>query len=131
MKFFNCKLFTVASFLGVSTINLFFSQPALSAVSCERGTIVRHRNGSLASCILSRDTRVKISNNRVGSFTFACKAKNVIEFAQKSQFESCKLAEDIRIRKGNSVETCKKDKIVSVSTSGDSKNLSIYCRRSY
>ncbi|MEO1428957.1 MAG: hypothetical protein AAFV71_07815 [Cyanobacteria bacterium J06633_8] len=127
MKFLSCKLFTVASFFGVFTINLFFSQPALSAVSCERGTIRHFKNGSLASCILSRDTRVNISNNRVGTFTFPCQAKNFIEFGQKSQFKSCKLAKDIRIRKGNSVETCKKDKIVSVSTSGDGKKLSISC----
>ncbi|MEA5598527.1 hypothetical protein [Rivularia sp. UHCC 0363] len=129
MKYFNCKLTTVASFLSVSAINLVFSQPAISAVSCESGTIVRHSNGSLAYCVLARDTKVSISNPQIGTSIFPCKAKKYITFAQKSQFEECTLSEDIKIIQNNSVQTCPEDFIVSVSTSSDGKNLSIGCRK--
>ena len=129
MIFFNHKLAAVSYFVSISAINIFFSQPALSAISCEAGTISRYANGSLQSCVLARNTKVRISNNRVGTSIFPCKAENYISFAEKSQFKSCKLSEDIKIRKGNSVETCKTDYTVSVSIVNDGKDLSITCRR--
>ena len=84
MKLLNIKLAAVVSFFRISTINLVFSQPAISAVSCEAGTINRHKNGSLTSCILAKNTKVRISNNRIGNSIFPCQAKKYISFSQKS-----------------------------------------------
>lgn len=128
MKFFNHKLAAVSSFVSISAINIFFSQPVLSAVSCEAGTINRHTNGSLRYCILARDTKITMSNYRTGRSIFPCKAKSYVMFAEKSDFQTCTLSEDIKIREGNSVRTCPKDYIVSVSTSNDGKDLSIDCK---
>ncbi|MBE9212234.1 hypothetical protein IQ247_05835 [Plectonema cf. radiosum LEGE 06105] len=129
MKYFNRKLTKVASFLSFSALNLVFSQPAISAVSCEAGTISRHSNGSLAYCVLARDTKVTVSNSQIGTSIFPCKAKNYIIFAEKSEFQRCTLSEDIKIININSVQTCAEDFIVSISTSSDNKNLSINCER--
>ena len=129
MKFFNCKLATIASFFSISAINLIFPAPAMSAISCEAGTIYPHANGSLAFCMLARDTKVRISNNRTGTSIFPCKAQTYISFAENSQFERCTLSEDIKIRKSNSVRTCPKDYIVSVSILDDGKELSVRCDR--
>ncbi|MGD1910536.1 MAG: hypothetical protein ACFB2X_06685 [Rivularia sp. (in: cyanobacteria)] len=98
MKLFNSKLANAAYFFSISAINFIFVQPAISAVSCEPGTINRYPNTSLASCLLARDTIVKISNPQIGKLSFPCKAKEQIVFAQKSQFQSCKLSENIKIR---------------------------------
>ncbi len=129
MNFFYHKLAAVASFLSISAINLVFPAPALSAISCESGTINRHANGSLQYCLLAFDTKITISNNRVGTSIFPCKAKTYIMFAANSQFQHCTLSEDIKIRESNSVRTCPKDYIVSVSTLDDGKDLSVECRR--
>ncbi len=129
MKFFNHKLAAVGSFFSIGAINLVFSQPAMSAISCEAGTINRYPNGSLLHCILARDTKVTINNNRTGRSIFPCKAQTYIMFAEDSQFERCTLSEDIKIRKSNSVRNCPKDYIVSVSTLDDGKDLNIECRR--
>ncbi|MBF2017545.1 MAG: hypothetical protein IGS23_20535 [Rivularia sp. T60_A2020_040] len=129
MKYFNRKLIKFASFLSVSAINLVFSQPAISAVSCEAGTISRHSNGSLAYCVLARDTKVTVSNPQIGTSIFPCKAKNYITFAEKSEFQKCTLSQELKIIKTNSVQTCPKDFIVSISTSSDGKNISIGCER--
>lgn len=124
MIFFNSKLIGVVSFSAFSAINLIFSQPAVSAISCEPGTINRYSNGSLENCLLARDMKI-----RIGGAIFPCKAKKYISFTEKSQFQSCTLSQDIKIRKGNAVQSCKTDYIVSVSTPDEAKNLSIECRR--
>ncbi len=129
MNFFYYKLAAAASFFSVSAINMFFSQPVLAAISCESGTISRYANGSLRYCLLARDTKVRIGNNRVGTSIFPCKAKTYISFAEKSEFQRCTLSEDIRIIENNSVRTCPKDDIVSVSILNDGKDLSVDCRR--
>ncbi|WP_414620087.1 hypothetical protein [Calothrix sp. CCY 0018] len=129
MIFFNHKLAAVSSFVSISAINIFFPQPALSAISCEASTINRHANGSLQYCVLARDTKITISNYRTGRSTFPCKAQKYIMFAEKSEFQTCTLSEDIKIIENNSVRTCPKDYIVSVSTSNDGKDLSIRCSR--
>ncbi|MEO1374074.1 MAG: hypothetical protein AAFW70_07110 [Cyanobacteria bacterium J06635_10] len=127
MKLFNSKLATVAYFFGISAINFIFVQPAISAVSCEPRTISRYSNGSLASCILARDTRVTVSNSQIGILRFPCKAKKYIMFAENSQFQGCKLSEDITIRKTNSMDICPKDYTVLLSTVSEDQNLSIEC----
>ncbi len=131
MIFFNHKFAAVSSFVSISAINIFLSQPALSAISCEAGTINRHANGSLYSCVLARDTKITISNYRTGRSIFPCKAQKYIRFAEKSEFQTCTLSEDIKIIENNSVRTCPKDYIVSVSTSSEGKNLSVGCQRYY
>ena len=128
MKFFNYKLIGVACFSTFSITNLIFSQPAVSAVSCEAGTIGRHANGSLRFCVLARDTKVRIGSNQLGTSIFPCKAKEYINFTEKSQFERCKLSEKIKIKTSNSVTSCLIDYKVSVSTSDDGK-ISIDCSR--
>ena len=128
MKFLNHKLIGVAYFSAFSAISLAFSQPAVGAVSCEAGTINRYSNGSLDSCILARDTKIRIGNNQSGTSIFPCKAKEYINFTEKSQFEDCKLSEEIKIKTGNSVTSCLIDYKVSVSTSDDGK-ISIDCSR--
>ena len=127
MKFFNRKFALIASFCSIPMINLFFYQPAIAAISCEAGTIYRHANGSLSFCLLARNTKVTIRNNRIGTSIFPCKAKNYISFAENSQFQSCILSKKIKIREKNSVRTCLKDYKVSVSTSSDNKRLFIQC----
>lgn len=129
MKYFNRKLTKVAYFLSFSALNLVFSQPAISAVSCEAGTITSHSNGSLAYCVLARDTKVTVSNPQLGTSIFPCKAKNYIKFAENSQFQRCTLSQEIKIIKTNSIQTCPEDFIVSISTSSDGKNISIRCDR--
>ncbi|MEM6751407.1 MAG: hypothetical protein AAF630_00230 [Cyanobacteria bacterium P01_C01_bin.38] len=131
MNFLYHKLAAVSSFISISAINIFLSQPALSAVSCEARTISRYPNGSLYYCVLARDTKVRMGNNRVGTSIFPCKAKKYIMFAEKAEFKECTLSEDIKIIENNSVRTCPKDYIVSVSTLNDGKDLSIGCRRYY
>ncbi|MEO0842363.1 MAG: hypothetical protein AAF063_26140 [Cyanobacteria bacterium J06643_5] len=126
MKFFSHKLIGAACFSTVSMTNLIFSQPAVSAVSCEAGTIIRHANGSLRFCVLTRDTKVRIGSNQLGTSIFPCKAKEYINFTEKSQFERCKLSEKIKIKAGNSVRTCAKDNTVLVSTPENGK-ISIEC----
>lgn len=128
MKFLNHKLIGVACFSAFSAINLVFSQPAVSAVSCESGTIKRYSNGSLKDCILAKDTKVRIGNNQLGTSIFPCKAKEYINFTEKSQFEECKLSEEIKIKTGNSVTSCLTDYKVSVSTSDEGK-ISVECSR--
>ena len=128
MKFLNHKLIGVAYFSAFSAISLAFSQPAVGAVSCEAGTILRHSNGSLKDCVLARDTKVRIGSNQLGTSIFPCKAGNNIIFTEKSQFEDCKLSEEIKIKTGNSVTSCLIDYKVSVSTSDDGK-ISIDCSR--
>ncbi|MDY6900833.1 MAG: hypothetical protein SWZ49_22545 [Cyanobacteriota bacterium] len=122
MIFFNYKLVAVSSFFAVCTINILFSKPALSSVSCKAGTISRYSNGSLNSCLLARDIEI-----RIGGAIFPCKAKKYISFTEKSRFKSCTLSQDIKIRKGNSVQSCKRNYIVSVSTPEETKNLSASC----
>lgn len=129
MNFLNHKLAKIACFLSISAINLIFAQPGISAVSCEPGTISRYPNGSLKSCVLASDTKITMTNSGIGRLIFPCKAKNKIVFTEKSQFKSCKLSKDIKMKKGNSVRTCPKDYRVTVDTSNDGKNLSIQCQR--
>jgi len=124
MNLLNRKLVAASYFLSIFAINLFFPQPAISAVSCKTGTISRDSNGSLDYCLLARDMKI-----RIGGAIFPCKAKKYISFAKKSQFESCTLSQDIKIRKGNSIQSCKTDYIVLVSTQDDGKNISISCKR--
>mgnify|MGYP001790735672 CR=1 FL=1 len=126
MNFLNSKLIGVVCFSTFSAINLIFSQPAVSAVSCEAGTILRHSNGSLKDCVLARDTKVRIGSNQLGTSIFPCKAGNNIIFTEKSQFQRCRLSEEIKIKTGNSVASCPTDNYVSVSTSDDGK-ISIEC----
>ena len=129
MIFFDIKLAGVVSFFSIAAINLVFPKPAFSAISCETGTISRYSNGNLAFCVLARDTRVTVSNAGIGRISFPCKAKNYIVFTEKSQFKRCKIYRDIKIRQGNSTQSCSKDSIVLVSPSSDGKNLSIRCKR--
>ncbi|BAY86511.1 hypothetical protein NIES267_60200 [Calothrix parasitica NIES-267] len=126
MQFLNHKLIGVASFFTFSVINVIFSQSAVSAVSCEAGTINRYSNGSLKYCILARDTKVRIGNNQSGTSIFPCKVGNYINFTEKSQFQRCKLSEEIKIKTGNSVTICPTDYNVSVSTLDDGK-MSVEC----
>ena len=126
MKFLNHKLIGVAYFSAFSAVSLAFSQPAVGAVSCEAGTIFRHSNGSLKDCVLARDTKVRIGSNQLGTSIFPCKAGNDISFTEKSQFQRCRLSEEIKIKTGNSVASCPTDNYVSFSTSNDTK-ISIGC----
>lgn len=106
------KLLTLAvsalSLISISTI----PQAAKAAVSCESNTANNHSNGSLESCVLSIDANIGLSNNY-----FVCKQKESISFDEKGQFNSCTLARDLQIRKGNEVTTCLANGRVGVSIS--------------
>lgn len=107
------------SFISISTV----PQAALAALSCEANTAINHANGSLATCILSIDANIGLSNNH-----FLCQQKESISFDEKGQFRSCTLARDLQIRKGNQVTTCLAEGEVYVSIL-DSGNQSISCSR--
>jgi hypothetical protein len=72
----------------------------------------------LASCILGQDTTVQVYNPRSGSFNFYCLAQKFISFDDKAQFQSCQLSQEIKLIKGNSVETEEYKVYSSVSTDG-------------
>lgn len=115
-------LATSLSLLTLSSITL-TPQIAKAAVSCEANTANNYSNGSLASCILSFDANIGLSNNH-----FVCQQKASISFDEKGQFRSCTLARDLQIRKGNQSATCqaKGEVYVTVMSSG---NQEITCSR--
>lgn len=98
-------------------------QEAKAAVSCEANTANNYSNGSLASCILSIDANIGLSNNY-----FVCQHKEYISFDEKGQFKSCTLARDLQIRKGNEVTKCLANGIVNVSISSTGMQ-SVSCSR--
>ncbi|WP_009634342.1 hypothetical protein [Synechocystis sp. PCC 7509] len=104
------KLLTIAvsalSLISIITI----PQAARAAVSCESNTASNYSNGSLASCVLSVEANIGLSNNY-----FACKQKESISFDEKGQFKSCTLARNLQIRTGNKVTNCLADGRVDVS----------------
>lgn len=115
-------LVTSLSLLTLSSISL-IPQAAKAAVSCEANTANNYSNGSLASCILSFDANIGLSNNH-----FVCQQKQSISFDEKGQFRSCTLARDLQIRKGNQLTTCqaKGEVYVTIMNSG---NQEITCSR--
>ncbi|OYD98135.1 hypothetical protein CDG76_04800 [Nostoc sp. 'Peltigera membranacea cyanobiont' 210A] len=120
MKFSSKVLAVLTSSLGLFSINFAVSLPAQASVVCEAGTISNYENGSLASCILGQDMNVQVSSPNSGSSNFECQAEKSISFDDKAQFKSCRLSQEIKLIKGNSVETCPAEyKVdVSVSTNG-------------
>ena len=119
------SIFTTS--LGLLTVNLAISLPAKASVICETGTITNHANGSPALCILSQDMNLQISSIGTDTSNFRCKAENYISFNEKAQFTSCILAEEMKIIKSNTVETCLPEYRVEVSTSEDG-SLVISCK---
>jgi len=120
MKFSSNLLAVLTSSLGLVSINFAVSLPAQASVVCEVGTISNHQNGSLATCILGQNTNMQLYSPSSGSSNFECQAKQFISFDDKAQFKSCQLSQEIKIIKGNSIETCPAEyKVyVSVSTNG-------------
>jgi hypothetical protein len=127
MKTFSSLLAVVTSSLGLVTLNLAISLPARAAVVCEADTMTNHANGSFATCMLSQDMNLQISSFRTGTSNFICKDNNYISFNEKGQFTSCILAEEMKIIKGNTVETCLPQYQVNVSSSEDG-SLLISCQ---
>lgn len=115
-------LATSLSLLALSSITL-TPQIAKATVSCEANTANNYSNGSLASCILSIDANIGLSNNH-----FVCQQKESISFDEKGQFRSCTLARNLLLRKGNQVTTCqaKSEVYVTIMNSG---NQEITCSR--
>ncbi|AFZ58139.1 hypothetical protein H6G54_15545 [Anabaena cylindrica FACHB-243] len=120
----------VTSLIAIPAINLVIHPSASASIVCEPGTVSNYSNGSLASCILGQDTTLQISTNMGGLLNLPCKAKNYISFDDKGQFTSCRLSEEIQIRKGDSVQICLQDYLVQVSSSKGS-GISITCRPQY
>ena len=119
------SIFTTS--LGLLTVNLAIPLPAKASVICEPGTITNHANGSPALCILSQDMNLQISSLGTDTSNFICKGENYIAFNEKAQFTSCILAEEMKIIKSNTVETCLPEYRVEVSTSEDG-SLVISCK---
>ncbi|MDZ7957746.1 MAG: hypothetical protein RMY34_07545 [Aulosira sp. DedQUE10] len=115
------------SFFGLFALNFAISLPAQAAIVCETGTITNYSNGSLATCILSQDMSLQISSLKAGIFNFNCKAKNYIFFDDKGQLKSCQLSEEMKIIKGNLVETCPAEYRVDVAISEDG-SLAVDCQ---
>ncbi|MHC5774187.1 hypothetical protein [Nostoc sp.] len=120
MKFSSKVLAVLTSSLGLFSINFAVSLPAQASVVCEAGTISNYENGSLASCILGQDINVQVSSPSSGLSNFECQAEKSISFDDKAQFKSCRLSQEIKLIKGNSVETCPAEYKVDVlvSTNG-------------
>ncbi|BAY26775.1 hypothetical protein NIES2100_65910 [Calothrix sp. NIES-2100] len=127
MKTFSSWLSVVTTSLGLLTLNFAISFPAKASVVCETGTITNHANGSLATCILSQDINLQISSLNTDTSNFRCKGQNYLSVNEKGQFTSCILAEEMKIIKGNTVETCLPQYKVEVSTSEDG-SLVISCQ---
>jgi hypothetical protein len=109
----------LTSSIGLLSINFAVAQPAKASILCEPGTVTNHSNGSLASCSLGQDMTVQIYSSKSGANNFPCKAQGYIRFDNKSQFQSCKLSQEIQIRRGNSIEICPTEYKVNVSFSED------------
>ncbi len=120
MKSSSKVLAVLTSSLGLFSVNFAVSLPAQASVVCEPGTISNYQNGSLATCILGQDMNMQLYSPSSGSSNFECQAKKSISFDDKAQFKSCQLSQEIKLRKGNSIETCPAEyKVyVSVSTNG-------------
>ncbi len=120
MKFSSKVLAVLTSSLGLFSINFAVSLPVQASVVCEPGTISNYQNGSLATCILGQDMNMQLYSSSSGSSNFECQAKKSISFDEKAQFKSCQLSQEIKLIKGNSIETCPAEyKVyVSVSTNG-------------
>ncbi|MBD2202477.1 hypothetical protein H6G33_12905 [Calothrix sp. FACHB-1219] len=127
MKIFSSFLAVVTSSCGLLTLNLAISLPAQASVVCETDTITKYGNGSLASCILSQDMNLQISSYKTGTSNFVCKSENYISFSEKGQFASCILAAEMKIIKGNAVETCLPQYQVNV-VSAEDGSLAISCK---
>ncbi|MBO3461858.1 hypothetical protein G7B40_041260 [Aetokthonos hydrillicola Thurmond2011] len=119
MKFLSKVSIVLTSSLGLFSINFAFSLPAQASVVCEPGTINNYQNGSLATCILARDTTVQVYSPTAGSSNFECQAEKSISFDDKANFKSCQLAQEIKLRKGNLIETCPAQYKVYVSVSNN------------
>jgi hypothetical protein len=114
----NC--FAVSLF-GLSVINLCLPLPAKAALACKKDTINRYQDGSVESCALDTDTDIQ-----TGTFAFSCLQGNSISFDEKAHFRSCSLSIPVKIRKGNSVETCLEKSKVYVSISSNNEQ-SVSC----
>lgn len=119
MKSFSQSLAVLTYSVGLFSINLFVSLPVHASIVCESGTISNYQNGSLASCILGQDTRVKVSSPTTGASNFYCKAKKLISFDDKAQFQSCYLTQEVQLRKGNLIDLCPVEYRISVLISND------------
>ncbi|MTJ51992.1 hypothetical protein FJR38_04565 [Anabaena sp. UHCC 0253] len=119
----------VNSSIGILALNFALPQSASAAIVCEPGTINNYSNGSLASCILGQDTTLQVST-KAQLLTFPCQTKNYISFDANGQFTSCRLSEEIQIRRGNSLQQCPKDYWVKVSQSVNG-NISVTCQLQY
>ncbi|KYC35641.1 hypothetical protein WA1_07435 [Scytonema hofmannii PCC 7110] len=106
---------------GLFYICINYSLPALASVACQSGTASYHSNNSLAECILSRNTEIRVNNSY-----FFCKEGQPIDFTEKGIFNGCVLSESIEIRRTGEVETCPINAKVSFSISEDG-NQSIVC----
>lgn len=127
MKIFSSLLAVVTSSWGLLTLNLAISLPAQASVVCEADTIAKYTNGSFASCILSQDMNLQISSYKTGTSNFVCKSENYIYFSEKGQFSSCILAAEMKIIKGNAVETCLPQYQLNV-VSDEDGSLAISCK---
>ncbi|MBD2354514.1 hypothetical protein H6G41_07710 [Tolypothrix sp. FACHB-123] len=127
MKIFSSLLAVFTSSCGLLTLNMAISSPAQASVVCETNTIAKYGNGSLATCILSQDMNLQISSYKTGTSNFVCKSQNYISFSEKGQFVSCILAEEMKIIKGNAVETCLPQYQVNV-VSAEDGSLEISCK---
>ncbi|MEH2389295.1 MAG: hypothetical protein V7K14_26720 [Nostoc sp.] len=128
MKFSSKVLAVLTSSLGLFSINFAISLPAQASIVCEGGTISNYENGSLASCILGQDMNVQVSSPSSGLSNFECQAEKSISFDDKAQFKSCQLSQEIKLIKGNSIETCPAEYKVNVSLSTNGIQ-SITCSR--
>lgn len=117
MKLSSKFLAVFTSSLGLVSINFAISLPAQAAIACESGTIHNYQNGSLATCILGQNTTVQVYSAASGTTKFECQAEKFISFDDKGQFASCQLAQELKLIKGNSIETCPAEYRINVSVS--------------
>ncbi|MDJ0616719.1 MAG: hypothetical protein QNJ63_08225 [Calothrix sp. MO_192.B10] len=126
MKKYSSYLNILASSLSILTANFAISQPAKASIVCEMDTII-YQNYQLEKCILGKNFSAKVATIQGTKYTVPCQAKSYIIFNQKGQLKSCQLSKTIRIRKGNSIDSCPAKTNISVAVSRKG-NPYISCR---
>ncbi|MUG99649.1 hypothetical protein F7734_48170 [Scytonema sp. UIC 10036] len=114
MKAFIRSLAMIVPVTGLLYLGINYTFPALASVACLSGTATNHSNNSLAGCVLSRNTEIRVNNSR-----FFCKEGQPIYFTEKGTFSGCVLSEAIEIRRSSGVEICPINAKVSFSISED------------
>jgi hypothetical protein len=117
----------VLSSVNLSTVTLLSPAPARASVPCQPGTVRNYANGSLASCVLSQNSQVRITSSSSNSI-FLCQGGHQIFFDEQGGFISCVMDKPTTITRGLETELCPPDLALRFQTSNNGQTF-INCRR--